>query len=147
MARYYIIDGHKFYRRSIIKLTSKEKNDFKKSGIFFIKRSLEWPLEYRIPDLKAAYIDKGGTDIWGSGPYLKVPNRNKNKEFYDSVNRIFCPWGYPPDRVRIARSKYYVQLITVEISCKDKDNWYWLLTMLPWKPNDENGKGDTTTII
>ncbi len=27
------------------------------------------------PDFARAYTDAGGTDLWGPGPYLKVPSR------------------------------------------------------------------------
>lgn len=131
MARAYYIAGIRFHRRSNIRLSAEERRVLERSGQVTLLCPLEWPLPDRIPHLDRAYIDPGGTDIWGRGPYLKVPNYATYHE-EQMVNRVFCPWGYPPDRLRIAHHSRYVQLVAVELLCSEAGQWQWQLTLAPW---------------
>lgn len=87
------------------------------------------------PDLARAYTDQGGTSIWGPGPYLKVPNRIAGDDEWEPIDRVFCPWGYPPDRIRVAWSAVYLQLRTVELARVGPSSWEWVLHVSPWIPN------------
>jgi hypothetical protein len=98
-----------------------------------LRRPVEWPLPDHTPDFARAYTDPGGTDIWGPGPYLKVPSRVAD-DTWEPVNRVFCPWGYPPDRVRVARSSMYLQLAAVELARVGPAAWEWVLHLVPWVP-------------
>ena len=86
------------------------------------------------PDFARAYTDLGGTDIWGPGPYLKVPSRIAGDDDWEPVNRVFCPWGYPPDRVRVARSAVYLRLEAVGLVRVGPSAWEWSLSVVPWVP-------------
>ena len=134
MARYYVIGGVKFYRRSLIKLGQDERNKLNETGNVIVKRAVEWPLASGTPDFEKAYVDVGGTDIWGPGPYLKVPNHHDGEEGDEVVNRVFCPWGYPPDQVRLSRSAKYLELVSVDLVPETGGAWNWLLKFEPWQP-------------
>ena len=131
MASQYYIGGFRFYRRSIIKLSAEERAQILAGGMAVLRRSVEWPLADRIPDFGRAYVDPGGTDIWGEGPYLKVPNRFPEGEC-EGVNRVFCPYGYPPDQLRIARAKSYLQITAIELEKSGETAWDWLLSVKIW---------------
>jgi|SRR5581483_11773433 len=129
-----MIGGVRFYRRSLVKLSAVERTALSASGRSVLRRPVEWPLRDRTPDFARAYPDPGGTDIWGPGPYLKVPSRVTSGDDWEPVNRVFCPWGYPPDRVRVAHSSVYLQLATVELERVGLTAWEWVLTVVPWLP-------------
>ncbi len=131
MARHFTIGGVRLYRRSLIKVMPEERQNLRTHGRAILRRPVEWPLPNRVPVFARAYIDPGGTDIWGPGPYLKVPNRAAD-EPDEVVNRVFCPWGYPPDRLRVARTSRYLRLLVVQL-VRDEDRWLWLLTVEPWE--------------
>ena len=126
MARSYTIAGIRFFRRSLIKLSQAERQQLSRDTIV-VARPVEWPLASSLPDFEAAYVDPGGTDIWGPGPYLKVPNRVADCE---AVNRVFSPWGYPPDRIRLARSSTYLQIMRIELVRDAPASWFWRLTLV-----------------
>src|SRR4051812_4541566 len=102
-----MIGGVRFDRRSLVKLSEDERAALAATGRAALRRPVEWPLPERTPDFARAYPDSGGTDIWGPGPYLKVPSRAAGED-WEPVNRVFCPWGYPPDRLRLAWSRRYL---------------------------------------
>ena len=132
MARCYTIGGVKLYRRSLVKLSAAERTALAANGRAVLRRMVEWPLPDRTPDFAGAYTDPGGTDIWGPGPYLKVPNRSMGDAGWEAVNRVCCPWGYPPDRVRIFHSSAYLQLAAVELARIGPETWEWVLHVVPW---------------
>jgi hypothetical protein len=132
VARWYVIDGVRFYRRSLIKLSANERAALAATGRAILRYPVEWPLADHAPDFARAYTDPGGTDIWGPGPYLKVPSRIVGDDRWEPVNRVFCPWGYPSDRVRIAHSSVYLQLTAVELARAGPAAWEWILSVIPW---------------
>ena len=134
MARWFLIGGVRFYRRSIVKLSAGERATVATTGRAALHRLVEWPLPDHTPDLTRAYPDPGGTDLWGPGPYLKVPSRIAGDDDWEPVNRVFCPWGYPPDRVRVARSAVYLQLAAVALARVGPASWEWVLDVVPWVP-------------
>jgi hypothetical protein len=77
--------------------------------------------------MQRAYVDPGGTDIWGAGPYLKVPNVGPD-DGGEVVNRVFCPWGYPPDPLRAFRRNIHMRLERVEVVRVADAAWEWRLT-------------------
>ena len=132
MARAYLIGGVKIYRQSLVKLTRDEKRELEDHGKVVVHRPVEWPLPDRIADYSRATIDPGGTDIWGPGPYLKVPNRGGGPDD-EAVNRVFCPWGCPSDRLRITRSQTYLRLAAIDLVQSGPAAWEWQLTLEPWQ--------------
>jgi len=119
--------GRSFRRRSIIKLTADERAALECTGTIVLARPVEWPLPERTPFMDRAYIDPGGTCVWGPGPYLKVPNVGPDDEG-ELVNRVFCPWGYPPDPLRAFRRNMHMRLERVEIVRVAGAAWEWRLT-------------------
>jgi hypothetical protein len=134
LAASFIIDGVRFYRRSLVKLSVGERVALTETGQATLRRPVEWPLPGREFDFSRAYTDSGGTDIWGPGPYLKVPNRWP-RDTWEAVNRVFCPWGYPPDRLRVAHKSVYLRLMEVNLACTGPAASEWLLTVEPWQPD------------
>lgn len=130
MGATYTIGGVTFRRRSILALAVGERAGLLANGEVTIRRPVEWPLPGSVPDFAAAYIDPGGTDVWGAGPYLKVPNTPPGSDAL--VNRVFCPWGYPPQRLRVARRRAYVELTAVRLRRAEPRRWEWLLALKPW---------------
>jgi hypothetical protein len=121
------IFGQSFRRRSIIKLSGDERAALECAGTVVLARPIEWPLPKRTPFMDRAYVDEGGTDIWGPGPYLKVPNVGLVGED-ELVDRVFCPWGYPPLPLRAFRRKIHMRLERVEIVRVADSAWEWRLT-------------------
>ena len=74
----------------------------------------------------------GGADF-GPGPYLKVPNREPGDDDpdFEVVNRVFCPWGYPPDPVRAFRRNLRMRLERVDLVQVAPAAWEWRLTVRP----------------
>lgn len=138
MAKWFMIGGVRFYRRSLVKLSGEERAALAASGRAVLHRPVEWPLPDRMPDFSRAYTDPGGTEIWGPGPYLKVPNQAVGED-WEPIYRVFCPWGYPPDRLRVARSQVYLRLVAVELARVDPSAWEWLLSVEPWQPEPRSG--------
>lgn len=129
-----MIGGVRFYPDGLVKVSMTERVTFADTGLAELHRPVEWPLRDRTPDFSRAYTDPGGTDIWGPGPYLKVPSRITDNDDWEPVNRVFCPWGYPPDRVRIAWSSVYLQLTAVGLVRVGPAAWEWVLSVVPWVP-------------
>lgn len=145
MARWYMIGGVRFYRRSLVKLSEYERAAIAATGRAALRRPVEWPLPERTPDFARAYTDRGGTDIWGPGPYLKVPNCIAGDDAWEPTNRVFCPWGYPPDRMRLSRSAVYLQLVGVEVDRVGPASWEWVLHVVPWVPTaTQHGDAEQT---
>jgi hypothetical protein len=130
VAAAFVIDGVRFYRRSLVKLSSSERATLATEGRVILRRSVEWPLPGKLFDFGRAYVDAGGS-LWGPGPYLKVPNRHPGDD-WEAITRLFCLWGYPPDRLRVARSREYLQLLAVELDQPSPGVWNWLLHVTPW---------------
>ena len=130
MATAFLIDGVRFYRRSLVKLSPAERATLATKGRVGLHRPVEWPLPGKVCDFGRAFPDAGGS-LWGSGPYLKVPNRCPGND-WDAVNRLFCPWGYPPDRLRVAWSGVYLRLESVELARVGPASWNWILSVVPW---------------
>lgn len=128
-----MIGGVRFYRRSLVKLSAEERAALVATGRADLRRRVEWPLSGHTPHFDRAYTDPGGTDIWGPGPYLKVPSRIAGDEGWEPVNRVFCPWGYPTDRVRVARSAVYLQLAAIGLVHVEPAAWEWVLSVIPWE--------------
>lgn len=62
-------------------------------------------------DWSRAWVDPGGTALFGPGPYLKVPTAHPHdgwakKPEDDAVHRIHCPYGYPGDRLWVKSSLF-----------------------------------------
>jgi hypothetical protein len=131
VAAWFMMGGVRFYRRSLVKLSAAERAALNGVGQADLRRPLEWPLPDYSPDFSRAYVDLGGTDLWGPGPYLKVPCQIAGDD-WEPINRIFCPWGYPPDRLRIAWSSQYIQLTAVGLARVGRAEWEWVLTIVPW---------------
>ena len=127
MGTSFVIAGQSFRRRSIIKLSADERAALERTGTVVLARPVEWPLPERTPFMERAYVDPGGTDIWGAGPYLKVPNVGPEDEG-EVVTRVFCPWGYPPDPLRTFRRNIHMRLERVEIIRVADAAWEWRLT-------------------
>jgi len=106
----------------IIKLTGVGKFAVKNGKQVVVRVPVEWPFEYRKPYFAEAYIDKGGTPIWGFGPYLKVPNQD-SRDGEKFVDRVFCPWGYPPRKLRVQRAPLSVDLISVGLERSESGVW------------------------
>ena len=116
------------YRLCTIKLTAEERAAVRADGKITVHRPVEWSLAQRIPFFEQAYIDRGGTDAWGPGPYLKVPCQDpRDGERY--IDRVFCPWNYPPQRVRVMRSRVFLRIANVSLTQRDTDAWEWMLTL------------------
>jgi hypothetical protein len=126
MGTSFVIAGHRFRRRSIIKLSAAERATLERNGTVVLARPVEWPLPGRAARMDRAYVDPGGTDIWGPGPYLKVPNTGPGDEG-EVVNRVFCPWGYPPAPLRAFRRKIRTRLERVEVVRVAHGVWEWRL--------------------
>src|SRR5689334_12148259 len=109
MGTSFTIAGTTFRRRSIVKLSPDERSALARAGAVVLARPIEWPLPTRTAFMDRAYVDPGGTDVWGPGPYLKVPNVGPRDDG-EVVNRVFCPWGYPPDPVRAFRRKIRMRI-------------------------------------
>ena len=119
-----------YYRKSVIKLRAEQRKLLETQKMIVLQFPVEWLDATRIPVFAEAYEDPGGTDIWGAGPYLKVPNIGKeNGGDGRLINRLFCPFGYPPDRLRISRHSIYVQISRVELKRVSPELWVWLLTL------------------
>src|SRR4051812_8570374 len=110
MARHNIIAGTRVRRRSVIKLTAAQRDALSVDRAITIDEQVVWPIASTVPLFDEAYVDPGGTPIWGPGPYLKVPNRFLNAKDGDWIptNRLFCPYGYPPARLRVSHRSVYV---------------------------------------
>jgi hypothetical protein len=130
MAASFTIGGQRFYRRSLIRLNGAARATLRTEGAVTVPFPVEYPLEEFAPHFEDAYVDEGGTDFWGPGPYLKVPGdlREPTDDSSRAVHRIFCPWGSPPDRLRIAHRAQYVWLERVDLAQVD-GTWTWLLTV------------------
>ncbi len=128
MAKQYLMAGHKIHRRSTISLSTAERAQLCESGVTIV-RALTWPpqLNDYEPNFDRAYVDPGQTEAWGPGPYLKVPNTQCDAE---RISRIFCPWGYPPDQVRVSRHQTYARIDRVGLALKGAQ-WQWQLTLTP----------------
>lgn len=126
MGASYEICGHKIRRRSIVKLAPEERAALESGGHVVLARPVEWPCPERVAFMDRAYPDPGGGD-WGPGPYLKVPNIAPGEE--EVVNRVFCPWGYPPDPVRAFRRKLRMRLECVDLVRVAPAAWEWRLTV------------------
>ncbi len=132
MGAKYSTAGVTLWRRCLVKLGAEKRAELAKNGRVQLRLPVEWPNPESKPLFEEAFIDPGGTDIWGPGPYLKVPNYIKAHD-ERSINRIFCPWGYPPDRVRVSRRAMYLQLGAVELERVGDAAWEWILTLKPWE--------------
>lgn len=130
MAAAFVIDGVRIYRRCLVKLSPSERATLATAGRVVLRRPVEWPLPGKLYDFGRAYADAGGS-LWGPGPYLKVPNRRPGDD-WEAITRLFCPWGYPPDRLRVARSRVYLRLTAVELEQRSPGRWDWLLHVAPW---------------
>ena len=120
MSSYYLIDGNRVPIKTSINCSAEERNSLVENSRVELSRRVQWPLEYGNPNFSKAYEDPGETEIWGAGPYLKVP-------FDDGAQcRVFCPWGYPPRRIRINRHKTQMQMNKVEL-VRENDHWLWIL--------------------
>jgi hypothetical protein len=144
MAAAYVIGGVRFHRRCLVKLLASERATLAAAGHAVLRRPVEWPLPGKEFDFGCAYRDPGGS-LWGPGPYLKVPNRRPGDD-WEAMTRVFCPWGYPPDRLRVAWSRVYLQLVAVELDCLEPGRWEWLLHVAPCqnafgpsRRNDQSG--------
>ncbi len=115
-------------RLCTIKLTSAERATLKRDGQITAHRPIDWPHAPHVPFFAEAYKDPGHTDLWGPGPYLKVPNQDpRDGETY--IHRVFCPWGYPPRRVRLMRTTISLNITSIELTKSDSNHWQWLLTL------------------
>ncbi len=133
MTRDYVIAGRTFRRRSILKLRPEDRATLAETGRVTARFPVEWPIPEYHPDMTKAFADEGKTDIWGAGPYLKVPNRQGDNEV---VNRVFCPWGYPPERLRLARSRTYLKIVGVALDRVGEAAWEWRLDLRPWREGE-----------
>ena len=134
MARHYIIGGERVRRRLIIKLTSVQRAAIGAGQRIVVEESVVWPISIGEPLFNEAVVDGDPSpgSLWGTGPYLKVPNRRRNREGeWTAVNRVFCPWGYPPDRIRLAHRSDYVALEKVYLAQRGAAAWVWILTLIP----------------
>lgn len=123
----YVTGGVEIAVVDIIDLRETELAEFRASGVTRFARPIEWPVPNVTPDFRAAYIDRGGTPIWGPGPYLKVPNVTSDGDAL--VNRVFCPWGYPPERLRIRGLEGSATISIVELECDAPGSWNWVVTL------------------
>jgi hypothetical protein len=128
MGTSFVIAGRLFPRRSIIKLSADERAALESVGMLLLTRPVEWPVADRTAFMDRAYVDPGGTDVWGAGPYLKVPNVGPDGDG-EVVNRVFCPWGYPPAPLRAFRRNLRMRLEHVEIVRVADAEWEWRLTV------------------
>lgn len=56
----------------------------------------------RSPIWKDAYVDRGGTDVFGPGPYLKLPCTGDEGDMDDiTVHRVRPPGGYANQTVKV----------------------------------------------
>jgi hypothetical protein len=99
MGTSFVIAGRSFRRRSIIRLSADERAALERTGTVVLARPVEWPLSERTPLMDRAHVDPGGTDIWGTGPYLKVPNVGPTMKARSST-ACSAHGGYPPDPLR-----------------------------------------------
>ena len=130
MSDTYEIAGIEFRRRTKVSLTEVELVSLDRSRRALVRRDVEWPVPDTIPDFASAYVDTGGTDIWGPGPYLKVPNRPlASDDDWVSTNRLFCPWGYPPDQLLVEKDGRCVALTDVALEHQAPDRWTWVLEL------------------
>ena len=91
-----ILDGIKTQTRRLIKGTSKKM-------VYYFER---------------AFVDLGGT-IFGLGPYLKVPCHHVEDNPKDErMERIYCPHGYPKDRIWVRETFQYAHEMGV-CACED----------------------------
>ncbi|GMU20775.1 MAG: hypothetical protein AMXMBFR13_08710 [Phycisphaerae bacterium] len=128
MSSTYVVAGRTFRRRSIVKLSPEERDTLACTGTVVLARPVEWPIPDRTPLMDRAHVDPGGTDIWGPGPYLKVPNVGAGED-WEAVNRVFCPWGYPPDHIRGFRRKLRMRIERVDLVQTAPASWEWRLTV------------------
>lgn len=50
---------------------------------------------------RECWVDPGGTDVFGPGPYLHVPYEKEGDQI---VERVRCWYGYPPDQLWVKES-------------------------------------------
>jgi hypothetical protein len=118
----YLIAGQQIPLLEAIDLAPDEILTLERAGCVAISRPVAWPIASTVADLSQAYTDTGNTDIWGQGPYLKVPNRTACGDLL--VNRVFCPWGYPPDRISATPVGAFVKIASVSLS-RHGASWCW----------------------
>jgi hypothetical protein len=124
-----VLMGRDYPRQlSMIKLTPAERALLDADGQAVVHRPVEWVISCRVPRFEAARVDRGGTAVWGPGPYLKVPDRDP-RDGEDYVDRVFCPWGYPPRSIRVSHRKIRLTLLAVELTHSGPAEWEWLLTV------------------
>ena len=122
----YTVTGDTAVRvRSGLHLHAREKQLLFAHGTTRVARPVVWPVLDCTPHFENAYVDPGD-GLFGPGPYLKVPNGADDADFL-SVNRVFCPWGYPPRRLHIGR-RTRGGLHVVEV-VREGNDWMWLLTL------------------
>lgn len=114
------------HRHSILKLGASEKSLLTSTGQAVLRRPVEWIIPHRLPRFEHAYVDEGGTEIWGPGPYLKVPDVDPS-DGSAFIDRVFCPWGYPPRSIRVSYRKFRLNLLAVEVARSEPGIWEWLL--------------------
>jgi hypothetical protein len=112
-----------------IKLTASDRAALRDGSSAELRRQVEWTIPNRVPSFDRAYVDAGGTDLWGPGPYLKVPNRDV-RDGGEYVDRIFCPWGYPPRKLRVMRTRSSVAIEKIGLEQSDACAWCWVLTVM-----------------
>jgi hypothetical protein len=121
----YLIAGRSFRRRETIELTPQELEDLRTRTATQVLRPVEWPLPDSIPHFQDAYLDPGGTPVWGPGPYLKVPNTNLDGERL--TNRVFCPWGYTGNELRIDSTGSFATISDLSLAKAANSEWIWAI--------------------
>jgi hypothetical protein len=120
--------GRNSQHRRTITLTGVEREALEHDGQVVVRRPVEWPHAHRTPFFAEAYVDPGGTELWGPGPYLKVPDQDaRDGEKY--VDRVFCPWGYPTWRLRLMRSKLSLTVASLGLAKSGVGDWEWVISL------------------
>jgi len=83
------------------------------------RRPVLWKNSPLIPFMARAWVDPGGTDLFGPGPYLKVPCHHLEDPVgrdFERTLRVHSPYGYPGDRLWVRETIRY---------SAEHDNFYY----------------------
>ena len=75
------------------------------------RRPVVWDEKPLVPFFERAWVDPGGTSLFGPGPYLKVPCHHPEDpkgKGYERTVRVRCRYGYPGARLWVREAHRFV---------------------------------------
>lgn len=76
------------------------------------RRPVVWRNRPLLAFMDRAWVDPGGTELFGPGPYLKVPCRHPEDPVGRDCERelrVHSPYGYPGDRLWVRETHKFVE--------------------------------------